>query len=137
MPNYNKVILIGHMTRDPKLRQLPSGTSVCDFGVAVNRTWTGEDGQKKEETCFVDCSAFGRTAENINRHFQKGRSILVEGRLRHETWESKEGGKRSKHVVVAETFAFVGGPPGEVVTKPPAEDAAPPPGVPTGDDIPF
>ncbi len=109
MASYNKVILVGNLTRDPQLSYLPSGTPVCEFGLAVNRRWKGQDGQQKEEVCFVDCRCFQRSAETINQYMTKGRPILVEGHLRLDQWESKEGQKRSKLYVVVDTFQFLGG----------------------------
>jgi single-strand DNA-binding protein len=112
MANLNKVLLIGRLTRDPQLSYLPSQTAVVDFGLAVNRNWTGRDGEKKEETCFVDCRAFGRLAENINKYLKKGRSLFVEGRLTFDTWTAQDGTKRSRHRVTVENFQFLpaGGP---------------------------
>src|SRR5262245_8634750 len=110
MASYNKVILVGNMTRDPQLSYLPSGTPVCEFGIATNRKWKGQDGQMKEETCFVDCRCFNRGAETINQYMTKGQAILVDGHLRLDQWESKEGQKRSKLYVVVDTFQFMGGP---------------------------
>ena len=109
MASYNKVILIGNLTRDPELKYLPSGTAVANLGLAVNRNYTDrQSGEKKEEVCFVDVEAFGRTAEIINEYFQKGRPILIEGRLRHRSWETDDGQRRSKHDVFVERFEFVG-----------------------------
>jgi len=109
MANYNRVILIGNLTRDPQLSSLPSQTSVVEFGLAVNRRWKGQDGQQREDTCFIDCTAFGRQAEVLNQYMSKGRGILVEGRLQFDTWEGKDGSRRSKHRVVVENFQFLGG----------------------------
>jgi len=109
MANLNKVFLMGNLTRNPELRYTPSGTAVASFGVAVNRNWTGQDGEKKEEVCFVDISAFGRIAEVINEYFSKGKPIFVEGRLQFNQWETKDGQKRSTLRVVAENFQFIGG----------------------------
>ena len=110
MASYNKVILMGNLTRDPELKYLPSGTAVANAGLAVNRTYTDrQSGEKKEEVCFVDLETFGRTAEIINEYFQKGRPILVEGRLRLQTWETDDGQRRSKHSVFVDRFEFVGG----------------------------
>lgn len=109
MANYNKVILLGNLTRDPQLRYLPNNTAVCEFGLAVNRRWRDREGNQKEEVCFVDVSAFGRQAETINQYMSKGRSLLVEGHLRLDTWTGQDGQKRSKLSVVAESFQFVGG----------------------------
>ena len=110
MASYNRVILMGNLTRDPQLKYLPSQTPVAEFGLAINRKFRAATGEDREEVCFVDVSAFGKTAELINTYFQKGKPILVEGRLKYDTWEDKQGGgKRSKLTVVAESFQFVGG----------------------------
>lgn len=110
MASYNKVILMGNLTRDPELKYLPSGSAVANIGIAVNRVYNDrQSGEKKEEVCFVDLDAFGRTAEIINEYFQKGRPILVEGRLRFQTWETDDGQRRSKHSVMVDRFEFVGG----------------------------
>jgi single-strand DNA-binding protein len=110
MASYNKVILMGNLTRDPELKYLPSGAAVANVGIAVNRVYNDrQSGEKKEEVCFVDLDAFGRTAEIINEYFQKGRPILVEGRLRLQTWETDDGQRRSKHSVMVDRFEFVGG----------------------------
>jgi single-strand DNA-binding protein len=90
------------------LSYLPSGTPVCEFGLAVNRKWKGQDGQLKEDVCFVDCRCFQRGAENINQYMTKGRPILIEGHLRLDQWENKEGQKRSKLYVVVDNFQFLG-----------------------------
>jgi single-strand DNA-binding protein len=102
MANLNKVMLIGNLTRDPVMSYLPSQTAVVEFGLAVNRTWTGQDGVKKEETTFVDCSAFGKLAETINTYKRQGDPIYVEGRLKLDQWEDQQGNKRSKMRVVVE-----------------------------------
>jgi len=112
MANYNKVILVGNLTRDPQLSYLPSQTPVIDFGMAVNRNWTGQDGQRREETCFVDLRAYGKPAEIINHYMSKGRQLLVEGRLQFQQWQAQDGTRRSKHIVVVENFQFLGGPGG-------------------------
>lgn len=110
MANYNKVLLMGNLTRDPQLSYLPSETPVVDFGLAVNRKWKSRDGENRDETCFVDCRAFGRLAENINKYMHKGRPLFVEGRLTYDAWTAKDGSKRSKHRVTVENFQFLGGP---------------------------
>ena len=110
MANFNKVLLIGNLTRDPQLSYLPSQTAVVDFGLAVNRRWTGKDGEKKEETCFVDCTSFGRPAETINKYLTKGRPVFVEGRLTFNSWTAQDGTKRSKLKVTVENFQFLGSP---------------------------
>src|SRR5882724_6653794 len=108
MAGYNKVILIGNLTRDPELRYTSQGVAIAKITLAINRTWRNEAGETKEEVTFVDVDAFGRTAENIGQYFKKGRPILVEGRLRYETWEDKQTNqKRSKLGVVLENFQFL------------------------------
>ena len=107
MASYNKVILLGNLTRDPQLSYTPSQTAVVDFGLATNRRWTGQDGSQREETCFVDCRAFGKRAENINKYCTKGRPLLVEGRLTFESWQSQDGSRRSRLRVTVENFQFV------------------------------
>src|SRR2546423_12659066 len=108
MANFNKVILAGNLTRDPEMRYTPKGTAVTKIGMAINRTWKNEAGETKEEVTFVDVDAFGRTAEVIAQYLKKGRPILMEGRLRYETWEDKQTNqKRSKLGVVLENFQFI------------------------------
>ncbi|MBN2456751.1 MAG: single-stranded DNA-binding protein [Sedimentisphaerales bacterium] len=151
MANFNKVFLMGNLTRDPQLSYLPSQTAVVDFGLAVNRRWTGQNGQAKEETCFVDCRAFGRLAENINKYLSKGRPLFVEGRLTFDSWTAQDGTKRSKHRVTIENFQFLPGTApattkqssgmeksAEQTAVPDYGDSAPAPEKQTGaDDIPF
>ena len=108
MANYNKVILLGNLTRDPQLSYTPNQTAVVNFGLAINRKWTGQDGQKHEETCFVDCTAFGKTGENINKYCKKGNPLFVEGRLNFSSWTAQDGTKRSKLKVVVDSFQFIG-----------------------------
>jgi single-strand DNA-binding protein len=150
MASYNRVIMMGNLTRDPQLRYLPSNTAVCEFGLAVNRRWRDRDGNQKEEVCFVDVSAFGRQGETINQYMGKGRAILIEGHLRLDTWTGQDGQKRSKHSVVVDNFQFVGGRGDQAgggapdsggaerarSTYSPPEDSddLPPP---AGDEIPF
>jgi len=156
MASFNKVILVGNLTRDPELRYTPKGTAVTKIGLAVNRVWTSETGEKKEEVTFVDVDMFGRTAENVAQYMRKGSPLLVEGRLRLDQWDDKQTGqKRSKLCVVAETVQFLGSPrSGEAgnaapaVSRPvpaPATAAAPAVAEPAeaegasegGDDVPF
>ena len=106
--NFNKIILAGNLTRNPQLSYTPNQTAVVDFGLAVNNRWTSKDGEKKEEVCFVDCRAFGRAAENINKYLSKGRQLLVEGRLTFDSWTAQDGTKRSKHRVTVMSFQFIG-----------------------------
>ena len=105
----NKVFLLGNLTCDPELSYLPSQTAVVKIDIAVNRQWKDKDGNRKEDVCFVQCKSFGKQAETINQYFQKGRPILIEGRLNFGQWEGKDGKKRSKHTVMIESFHFVGG----------------------------
>jgi len=112
MAGFNKVFLMGNLTRDPQLSYTPSQTAVVDFGLATNRRWTGQDGTSRQETCFVDCRAFGRQAENINKYLTKGRLIFVEGRLTFESWTAQDGTKRSRHRVTVENFQFLPAAPG-------------------------
>ena len=109
MANFNKILLMGNLTRDPQLSYTPNQTAVVDFGLATNRKWTGQDGSQREETCFVDCRAFGRTAENINKYLTKGRPVFIEGRLTFDSWTAQDGTKRSRHKVTVETFQFLPG----------------------------
>jgi single-strand DNA-binding protein len=110
MANFNKVLLLGNLTRDPQLSYLPSQTAVVDFGLAVNRKWKGQDGTMKEDTCFVDCRAFGRPAENLNKFCKKGNPLFIEGRLSFDSWTAKDGSKHSKHRVTVENFQLLGAP---------------------------
>lgn len=108
MASFNKVILMGNLTRDPELRQTQSGASVLGAGIAVNESYTAQDGSKRDNTTFVELSAFGKTAETIAKYFHKGDPILIDGRLRQESWTDKQSGQaRSKIVVVVERFEFV------------------------------
>lgn len=105
---FNKVILMGNLTRDPELRSTTSGSSVTSFALAVNRTWNNAQGERQEETSFIDCEAWGRTGETIAKYVSKGRQLLVSGRLRQDTWQDKDTGKnRSTLRVVVEEFSFV------------------------------
>jgi single-strand DNA-binding protein len=105
---FNKVILMGNLTRDPEVRTTQGGTSVTSFGLAVNRNWKGQDGTMQEDVNFIDCTAWARTGEVIAQYVQKGRALLVSGRLNQRSWE-QDGQKRSKVEVVVEDFNFVGG----------------------------
>src|SRR3954471_5065113 len=110
MANFNKVILIGNITRDPELRYTPKGMAIAKIGMAINRTWKSETGESKEEVTFVDVDAFGRQAETIAQYLKKGSPLMVEGRLRLDQWDDKQSGqKRSRLGVVLEGFQFLGG----------------------------
>jgi single-strand DNA-binding protein len=108
MASFNRVILAGNLTRDPELRYTPQGKAIAKIGLAVNRSWTTETGEKKEEVSFIDVDAFGRSAELIGQYMKKGRPILLEGRLKLDTWEDKNTHqKQSKLKVVLESFTFI------------------------------
>jgi len=131
--NLNKVFLMGNLTRDPELRYTPNGAPVADFGLAINREWKGQDGEKRKETCFVDVTFFGRTAETVGKYLRKGRPMFLEGRLKFDSWTGQDGTKRSKLSVVGENFQFLGPPPGASGQGP----ASGPPANEQEDDIPF
>ncbi len=105
---FNKVIIVGNLTRDVELKYLPSGSAVATIGLASNRKYKKQDGSSAEETCFVDVNLFGRTAEIANQYLKKGSQVLIEGRLRYETWTEASGQKRSKHTVTAESMQMLG-----------------------------
>lgn len=107
MPSYNKVLLMGNLTRDVELKYTPSNMAVANIGIAVNHRFKTKEGEWKDEPTFVDCEAWGSTAENISKFFSKGRPIFLEGRLKLDQWQDKEGGNRSKLKVVVENFQFV------------------------------
>jgi len=108
MASFNKVILMGNLTRDPELRVTAGGLSICKIGLAVNRVYTTKDGERREEVTYVDIDAFGKQAEVISKYMRKGRPLFVEGRLKFDQWES-EGQKRSKLGVILDKFEFIGG----------------------------
>ena len=111
MANLNKVLLMGNLTRDPEVRYTPKGTAVTELGIAVNRIYTGENGEKREEVTFVDVTVWGRTAENVGEYLKKGRPVFIEGRLQLDSWEDKQSGqKRNKLKVVADNVQFLGCP---------------------------
>lgn len=109
MSNFNRVYLMGNLTRDVELKSTNNGGSVARLGLAINRTWTGADGEKREEVLFVDCEAWGKQAETLAKYMAKGKPIFIEGRLKLDQWEDKEGQKQSKLRVVVEGFQFIGG----------------------------
>lgn len=106
MAGFNKVILMGNLTRNPELRYTPSGTPVASFGLAVSRRFKQGD-DLKEEVCFVDIVVFGRQAEHCGQYLSKGNGAIIEGRLQQRRWETEDGQKRSKHEVVAQTVTFM------------------------------
>ena len=107
MSFFNKVILIGRLTRDPEIRMSNNGSSICKFSLAISRRIKYQDGSSREEITFVDIDSFGKQAETISKFFSKGKPILVEGRLKLDQWESQTGEKRSKLSVILETFSFI------------------------------
>ena len=124
--NYNRVTIGGNITRDVELRFTTSGKPVASFGLAINRNWTDEAGQKKEEVTFVDVTAFGKTAENLGKFFKKGRPILLDGRLKFEQWTDKQtGAKNSKLKVVCDQFYFCDSKATEAASQGPAQSTAP------------
>lgn len=140
MASFNKVLLLGNLTRDPQLSYTPNQTAVVDFGLATNRKWKGQDGSQHEETCFVDCTAFARQAETINKYLSKGRLVFVEGRLTFDSWTGQDGAKRTKLKVTVENFQFLPGASGGGPDR--AQQGAgggpsEPPEQGGGDDIPF
>lgn len=150
MASFNKVILAGNLTRDPELRYTPKGTAVAKIGLAVSRNWTGEDGQKKEEVSFIDIEAWGRQGEVIAQYMKKGRPLLVEGRLKLDSWEDKTTKQKvSKLKVVLESFSFLdsnradaapGSSPTPAAPRASSAPSAPPlegDGPPESDDVPF
>ena len=109
MANVNKVILIGNVTRDPEVKFTPKGSAVTEIGMAINRSYTLDNGEKREEVTFIDVTFWGRQAETIGEYVKKGRSIYVEGRLQLDSWDDKQSGqKRSKLRVIGENFQFLG-----------------------------
>jgi single-strand DNA-binding protein len=150
MASFNKVILLGNLTRDPEVRYTPKGTAVTELGMAVNRVYTAENGEKREETTFVDVTLWGRTAEIAGEYLKKGRPVFIEGRLQLDTWDDKQSGqKRSKLKVVGEGLQLIGSRPGggggaggneEGSGAPRSNKPAPPKAVPSDpddDEIPF
>ena len=149
MASFNKVILLGNLTRDPEVRYTPKGSAVCDLGIAVNRSYTLDSGEKREEVTFVDVVLWSRLAEIAGEYLKKGRPVFIEGRLQLDTWDDKQSGqKRSKLRVIGETMQLIGGRPpgagggGESSDEGRSRKTAPPPKAPTAnepddDEIPF
>ena len=113
MPNLNKVMLIGNLTRDPVITYTAKGTVIGDLSLAINRSFKGDNGERQEETTFVDVTLWGKTAELAGQYLAKGRPVFIEGRLQLDTWQDKDGQKRSKMKVIGETMQFLGGKPGD------------------------
>ena len=152
MASFNKVILLGNLTRDPEVRYTPKGTAVTDLGLAVNRTYTADNGEKREEVTFVDVTFWGRTAEVAGEYLKKGRPVFVEGRLQLDSWDDKQSGqKRTKLKVIGENMQMLGAPRGggasggggdeEGGSRSSSRPAPPPkasaPSTPDDDEIPF
>lgn len=146
MASFNKVMVMGNLTRDVEMRVLPSGSQVASFSLAVNRAWSTDAGERREEVTYVDCVVFGRQAETLVRYTRKGSGLFVEGRLKMEEWDDKRSGeKRRKLGVVVEHFQFVGGGSrqGSAENNAAPSGAPPaPPAMPEGstrldDDVPF
>lgn len=136
MASFNKVILIGNLTRDPELKQLPKGTSVCNFSMAVNRRWKTETGEDRDDVYFADCKAFGKQAEIIAQYVKKGHPLMVEGRLTREEWDDKNTGqKKSATRIMIESFQFLKGR--EEGAAPAVKPAAAPKADLDADDLPF
>ena len=134
MASFNRVMLMGNLTRNPELRYTPSGNAVVDLGLAVNESYKNKAGESVEQTCFVDVVVWGRQAETANEYLQKGSPVFIEGRLQFDQWENQQGEKRSKLRVRAERVQFLnaGGARESAPTPPPS------PSAPLGDDdIPF
>lgn len=136
---------MGNLTRDPELRMTAQGLSICKFSIATTRKYKGQDGNFKDETTFVDIDSFGKQAEIVSKYFAKGRPIFIEGRLKLDSWESNTGEKRSKLVVVLESFQFIGNKNDEASAgydhvSPPSRQEMEPAGVKFDDideDVPF
>src|SRR5260370_3181605 len=153
MASFNKVILLGNLTRDPEVRYTPKGSAVCDLGIAVNRQYPLDSGEKREEVTFVDVGLGSRLAEIDGEYLKKGRPIFIEGRLQLDSWEDKQSGqKRNKLRVIGETMQLLGGRPpgaaggaseaGEGAKESRPSKPAPPPKAgaaetPDDDEIPF
>ncbi|MCX6348779.1 MAG: single-stranded DNA-binding protein [Candidatus Aureabacteria bacterium] len=154
MVSVNIVILGGNLTRDPEVRYTPQGSAVASFGLAVNRSFKTKDGGQKEEVCFVDVETWGRQAETVGEYLKKGRPVLVEGSLKLDSWEGKDGQKRTRHKVTAMRVQFLGSrgapaaapapggteaapPPAPFEEEFPAEEPASPPANRGGEDLPF
>lgn len=138
MASFNRVILIGNLTRDPELKYIPSGSAIAEFGIATNRRFKRQDGSMQDEVTYVNISAWGPTGEFVKKYFTKGKAILVEGRLKYDEWTTPEGQKRNKLTVVAESVHFAeskggdfqgeggGGPPHQRMNRPPQNQQRPP-----------
>ena len=133
MASFNKVVLLGNLTRDPELKFIPSGQAVCNMGLATNRKWKNQQGEWKDEPTFINVVVWGKSAEACGEYLKKGSQVLIEGRLQSRSWEDNEGKKRSVLEVVSERCQFLGG-------KPNQGDGGTSEGMPSGqseDEVPF
>ena len=139
MASFNKVILMGNLTRDPELRYTPSGAPVCNFDLAMNRSYTTQGGERRDEVCYVTVVVWGKQAETCAEYLAKGRSALVDGHLQQRSWETPEGQKRTKHEVVAERVQFLGPRKGAAGPAAGEDEAEAPRGPehPEHEDVPF
>ena len=135
MASYNKVLIMGNLTRDPELKQTPNNQSVAQIGIAMNRKFKDREGNMREETTFVDCEAWGRTAEVMAQYLSKGKPVFVDGRLKLDQWQDKDGNNRSKLKVVIEKFEFIDSKGNQSSTPPAQQEVTTAP--PADDDIPF
>lgn len=140
MAYLNKALLIGNLTRDPEVKVTTKGTTVANFTIALNRSWTNEAGQKQDEVAFVDCDALGKTGDLVGKFLKKGSQVMIEGRLKLDQWEDKTSGqKRSKLKVFVENVQFLDRKPAEGAA-PPQPSTPPPYTAPAHgleDDVPF
>jgi single-strand DNA-binding protein len=137
MPNFNRVIILGNLTKDPDLKYTPTGTPLCNFVIAINSFFKDSKGVKQEEATFVPVTVWKKQAETVAEYLKKGRPVLIEGRLKQERWKNKEDGKdRSRMIVVASIVRFLGKPPQGQDVKPPIQNEEPPEDQ-HDEDIPF
>lgn len=126
MPNFNQVIIIGHLTREPELSYTPSQTAVVKFGIATNRRWTADDGTQRNAVCFADCTAFGKRAETINQYCNKGDALFVQGHLNLDKWTDNQGRSRQKLYIAIDQFQFLSkSDHDQVQAKPETEEEVP------------
>lgn len=137
MLQLNKYMGVGNMIANPEVKYVPSGSALCNFRVAANRKYKSKSGDEKEEVAFLDCEAWGKTAEFVGQHFSKGKPIFIEGRLKTEQWETKDGDKRSRLVVVVNNVQFADAPRKHTRVEPTNRLQAEPNNDDAGGDLPF
>lgn len=140
MPDFNLVVLVGRLTRDPELKYIPSGAAVASLSLAINSQWTGKDGSKRDKTVFIDVTAWNRQAETVAEHLKKGATVMIQGSIDMEQWETPDGQKRTKHKVTASKIQFMDRKVPLVMpdTDPVATDSAAPAQPPeSSEEIPF